>query len=53
MSEVDEISKAFLVKKNVHFVDLLKKKIKLQSRLDLLAVREVLNAEALATKNYI
>jgi len=42
MNEVDEISKMFLVKKNVLFVDPLKKMIKPQSRLDLLAIREVL-----------
>jgi AAA+ ATPase superfamily predicted ATPase len=42
MNEVDEISKAFLVKKNIVFVDSLRKMIKPQSRLDLLAIREVL-----------
>jgi len=42
MNEVDEISKAFLVKKNILFVDPLRKMIKPQSRLDLLAVREVI-----------
>ena len=42
MNEVDEISKAFLVKKNMLFVDPLKKMIKPQSRLDLLAIREVM-----------
>ena len=42
MNEVDEISKAFLVKKNVLFVDPLRKMIKPQSRLELLAIREVL-----------
>jgi len=40
MNEVDEISKAFLVKKNVLFVDPLTKLIKPQSRLNLLAIRE-------------
>ncbi len=42
MNEVDEISKAFLVKKNVLFVDPLKKMMKPQSRLDLLAIRNVM-----------
>ncbi len=42
MNEVDEISKAFLVKKNVLFVDPLTKLIKPQSRLDMLAVRDVM-----------
>jgi len=42
MNEVDEISKAFLVKKNILFVDPLRKMIKPQSRLDLLAIREVI-----------
>ncbi|PXF60216.1 MAG: ATP-binding protein [Candidatus Methanogaster sp.] len=41
MNEVDEISKAFLVKKNTLFIDPLKKLIKPQSRLNLLAIREV------------
>jgi len=41
MNEVDEISKAFLVKKNVLFVDPLKKTIRPQSKLNLLAIREV------------
>ena len=42
MNEVDEISKAFLVKKNVLFVDPLTKLIKPQSRLNMLAIREVM-----------
>ena len=42
MNEVDEISKAFLVKKNVLFVDPLRKMILPQSRLELLAIREVM-----------
>jgi AAA+ ATPase superfamily predicted ATPase len=42
MNEVDEISKAFLVKKNVLFVDPLRKMILPQSRLELLAIREVI-----------
>ncbi|MEA1999543.1 MAG: ATP-binding protein [Euryarchaeota archaeon] len=42
MNEVDEISKAFLVKKNMLFVDPLMKMIKPQSRLDLLAIQEVM-----------
>ncbi|MFQ6062053.1 MAG: hypothetical protein ACE5J9_02625 [Methanosarcinales archaeon] len=45
MNEVDEISKAFLVKKNVLFVDLLKKIIKPQSKLDLLAIREIIKGD--------
>ena len=43
MNEVDEISKAFLVKKNILFVDPLRKIIKPQSKLNLLAVREVIS----------
>jgi AAA+ ATPase superfamily predicted ATPase len=42
MNEVDEISKAFLVKKNVLFVDPLTKLIKPQSQLNLLALREAM-----------
>ena len=42
MDCVDEISTAFLVEKNVLFVDPVKNVIKPQSRLDLLAIREVL-----------
>jgi hypothetical protein len=42
MNEVDEISKEFLVKKNILFVDPLKKMILPQSRLELLAIREVM-----------
>ncbi len=42
MNEVDEISKAFLVKKNILFVDPLRKTILPQSSLDLLAIREVI-----------
>jgi len=42
MNEVDEISKTFLVKKNVLFVDPLTKLIKPQSQLNLLAIREVM-----------
>jgi hypothetical protein len=42
MNEVDEISKEFLVKKNILFVDPLRKMILPQSRLDLLAIREVI-----------
>ena len=37
-----EISKAFLVKKNILFVDLLRKLIASQSKLNLLAIREVM-----------
>jgi len=42
MNEVDEISKEFLVKKNILFVDPLRKMILPQSRLDMLAIREVI-----------
>jgi len=42
MNEIDEISKRYLVKKNILFVDSLKKLIKTQSRLDLLAIRELM-----------
>ncbi len=42
MNEVDEISKAFLVKKNMLFVDPIRRIIKPQSRLNLLAIREVM-----------
>jgi len=42
MNEVDEISKEFLVKKNILFVDPLRKMILPQSRLELLAIREVI-----------
>ena len=42
MNEVDEISKVFLVKKNILFVDPRRKLIKPQSKLDLLAIREVI-----------
>ena len=40
--EVDEISTTFLVKKNVLFVDPVKGVIKPQSRLNLLAIQEVM-----------
>jgi len=39
--EMDEISKRYLVKENILFVDPLTKMIKPQSQLDLLAVRDV------------
>ena len=42
MNKVDEISKTFLVKKNVLFVDPLTKLIKPQSRLELLVIRDVM-----------
>ena len=42
VSEVDEISKRYFVKENILFVDPLSKRIKPQSRLNLLAIREVL-----------
>ncbi|MFQ6054589.1 MAG: ATP-binding protein, partial [Methanosarcinales archaeon] len=42
MNEVDEITKAFLVKKNILFVDPLNKIIKPQSKLDLLVIREMI-----------
>ena len=41
MNEVDEVSKRYLVKKNILFVDPLTTMIAPQSKLDLLAVREV------------
>ncbi len=44
MNEVDEISKTFLVKKNILFVDPLRKLIAPQSKLNLLAIREVINS---------
>ena len=40
--EIDEISKRYLVKENILFVDPLTKMIKPQSQLDLLAVRDVM-----------
>ncbi len=39
--EIDEISKRYLVKENILFVDPLTKMVKPQSRLDLLAIRDV------------
>jgi len=42
MNEVDEVSKRFLVKKNILFVDPLTTIIKPQSKLNLLAIREVM-----------
>jgi AAA+ ATPase superfamily predicted ATPase len=42
MGEVDEISTTFLVKKNILFVDPLTTMITPQSRLDLIAIREVM-----------
>ena len=42
MNEVDEISKRYLVKENILFVDSLTKMMKPQSRLNLLAIRDVL-----------
>ncbi len=41
MNEVDEVSKRYLVKENILFVDPLTTMIAPQSRLDLLAIREV------------
>jgi len=41
MNEIDEISKMYLVKTNVLFVDPVRKMIKPQSKLDLLAIREL------------
>ncbi len=40
--EIDEISKRYLVKENILFVDPLTKMIKPQSQLDLLAIRDVM-----------
>ncbi|MEA1894261.1 MAG: ATP-binding protein [Euryarchaeota archaeon] len=42
MNEVDEISKRYLVKENILFVDPLTMMMKPQSRLNLLAIREVM-----------
>jgi len=42
INEVDEISKRYLVKENILFVDPLYKTIKPQSRLNMLAIREVM-----------
>lgn len=42
MNEVDEISKRYLVKENVLFVDLLTTMMRPQSRMNLLAVREMM-----------
>ena len=42
MNEVDEVSKRYLVKQNILFVDPLSKTIKPQSKLNLLAVRDVM-----------
>jgi len=42
MNEVDEISKRYLVKENILFVDPLTTMMKPQSRLNLLAIREVM-----------
>jgi hypothetical protein len=41
MNEVDEVSKRYLVKENILFLDPLTKRIKPQSRLNLLAIREI------------
>ncbi|MFQ6071420.1 MAG: ATP-binding protein [Methanosarcinales archaeon] len=42
MNEVDEVSKRYLVKKNILFVDPLTNMMKPQSRLNLIAIREVM-----------
>ena len=42
MNEVDEISKRYLVKENILFVDPLTRMMKPQSRLNLLAIRELM-----------
>ena len=42
MNEVDEISKRYLVKENILFVDPLTTMMRPQSRLNLLAIREVI-----------
>jgi len=41
---IDEISKRYLVKENILFVDLLTNMIKPQSQLDLLVIRDVVGA---------
>ena len=45
MNEVDEVSKRYLVKENILFVDPLTTMMKPQSRLNLLAIREVMKNE--------
>lgn len=42
IGDLDEVSKRYLVKRNILFVEPLRKKIRSQSMLDLLAVREVI-----------
>ena len=42
MNKVDEVSKRYLVKENILFVDSPTKLMKPQSRLNLLAIRDVL-----------
>ncbi len=42
MNEVDEVSKRYLVKENILFVDPLTMMMKPQSQLNLLAIREVM-----------
>jgi len=44
VDEIDEISKRYLVKENILFVDLLTNMIKPQSQLDLLVIRDVVGA---------
>ena len=45
MNEVDEVSKRYLVKYNILFVDPLRKMMKPQSKLNLRAIREVVKEE--------
>jgi len=48
ISAIDEVSKRYLVKKNILFVEPLRRRIRPQSRLDLLAIREALSETAAA-----
>ncbi len=46
IGNLDEVSKRYRIKRNILFVELLRKKIRSQSRLDLLAIREVIGKTA-------
>ena len=48
ISAIDEVSKRYLVRKNILFVEPMRRRIRPQSRLDLLAIREVLSETAAA-----
>jgi len=43
IGDLDEVSKRYLVKRNILFVEPLRKKIRSQSMLDLLAIREIIS----------